>query len=87
MTPDLDAAINALALVVAAVRASAKLQTWFDELAGLSDTGRRDAVNQAIREMRAQRASEELVAAFGLLSHPSIFAATLSALHECRIRV
>jgi hypothetical protein len=87
MALDPDAAIEALALVVDAVRDSAKLQMWFHQLASLSEDGRRQAIDRATREMNAERASDVLVAAFGLLSHPDLFAAVLSALRECGVRV
>lgn len=87
MSLDADSALDALALVVDAVRDSAKLQTWFQELARMSDGARQQAILRATQDMRANRESEELVTAFGLLAHPQLFASVSSALRDCGVRV
>ena len=87
MPPDSDSHLDALALVIGAVRDSAKLQLRFQELARMSDEARRSAILRAIQEMRQHREPGDLVAAFGLLAHPQIFTAAASALRELGIPI
>jgi hypothetical protein len=83
MSLDADPALDALTLVIEAVRDSAKLQAWFQNLARMSQDARQQAILQTTQDMRSHRESEELVTAFGLLAYPHLFEAVSSALRDC----
>ena len=82
MSHDSESHLDALALVIDAVRDAPKLQSWFQELARMSNEKRQAAVLRAVQEMTRHRESEKLTAAIGLLAHPKIFAAAAAALGE-----
>ena len=87
MPLDPAAALDALALIVDAVSDSAKLRRWFCGLAGMSEDMRGQAITRATRQMQTHGATSELVAAFGLLAHPPLFAAVLTTLQERGVHV
>lgn len=87
MALDPDSAFEGLALVIDAIRDSPKLQSWFQELGHMPSTARRETITRTTQEMHEQGETAQLVTAFGLLSHPPLFAAVVSALRDCGVRV
>jgi len=87
MSFNADSALDDLAMVIGAIQESAGLQTWFQNLAQMPEDARREAIVRITGEMKAQHEPEDVVNAFGLLTHPYFFNAVTSALEDFGIDV
>jgi hypothetical protein len=79
---DADSALEQLAVVVAAIQQSVKLQRWFAALLKLSEGERSGSIQHMAQEMTTNGEPEQLVAAIWLLANAKVCAAVELALFD-----
>jgi hypothetical protein len=82
MSQDSDSHLDALAILLDAVRHSRELQSWFQGLVRLPERARETYILGTVDGIRRNREPENLITCLGLLAHPEIFRAAASAMQD-----
>jgi hypothetical protein len=85
--PETDLALDQLAEVIQAIKASLDLQAWFRKLSELTEGERSNRILRTTINMATKGGSHRLINAFWLLSNANIYRAVRLALLEDGIEV